>query len=102
MKIDVGPYTYEVVEDTNLLDELSGEEQEDGHWHAPSQRLVLRERLAVAKRRVVLFHEVGHAVLEIGGLSDHKDAEKFLRQTDAIWVDTIRRNPHLRSYLFEA
>lgn len=102
-EIAVGPYRVRVVEDQAAIDRRSVEEHGRllGHYDETTTTITLTPDLGEHIRVETLLHELLHALTAMTGLADElgDDDEKIVRRLSPALLDTLRRNPHLVSYL---
>lgn len=95
--IQIGPIPYLVRGDDAYSDAA-------GCWGRidyARQEIVLDTRQAVEHLAVTLWHETMHGVAHMVGV-EREAAESFITRTDALLVDTLKRNPALVAFLLGA
>lgn len=103
--VQVGPYLYRVHWDRAQMDHARVEEGEtdlNGRVRYRTAEVWVDPDMAPSYQRVVLLHEVLHAILELSGAVDYSMAttdDDVLRRIDAGLVDLLRRNPLLAAWL---
>jgi hypothetical protein len=103
-RVKIGAVTYAV----ELSDDVLSLGEANGMCLPEQQRIILRKTgVAEDTRRIVLWHEIKHAVWFQAGVHedldkiDAKDQEESaIVRTAPIEVAVLRENPRLRSYLF--
>ena len=91
-RVEVGPLVYTV---------RTAEITDFGGCDHDQTRINVRRGMSRATTSEVLFHEIGHAVAELVGLGlTDKQEERVMKVLMPALLDTLRRNPKLRDYLF--
>ena len=93
--VTVGPITYEVKE----VDEIrEGSAVFDGMIYYNEARIEIAKELDPQFKRVVVMHEVAHALLKHAGQAND---EKLVTALGYALVDLIQQNPELVRYLMQ-
>lgn len=94
--VKVGPYTYQV----HWRADDDGSDVQ-GRIRYSRQFIRVDPDLPIERQRVVLFHEVQHAVHELTGFKDAWPCEEedYVRRVEAWWLLVLRENPALVDFL---
>ena len=103
-RLRIGPYTWKVVsskKDWAKQEKDSKIAESDGFTNRITQQIHIRPGLALDYERVVLIHEILHAVRDSAHMTiDLNDAEEsFINGTSPLIYATLADNPDLLDYL---
>lgn len=106
--IKVGPFIYEVIESTELVDEhltdalKENEAELLGICESKKCRILLAEGMEYQRQREVLWHEVGHALQEVAGVQPCSilTGEDAIGGLAALQIMVLDDNPLLMEFLF--
>ena len=86
-------YTIEEVGDEFCFDKY-------GWCDSNKQAIYICESNMSERKRLVLFHEIGHAICSAMGLPDGVSEEVFVNRAGVGWITVLGDNPELVEYLF--
>lgn len=105
MKIEIGPLTFEIVNDKKLLTEYFMKTREEvfGYLDEERGKIVINDKYPYDVQQEVKFHEVLHAVIDLifFEFANDEEEEKFVRAFSPALLDTLRRNPEFTKYILE-
>ena len=96
--VHIGPFTFNVVF-SEPRDHTESEEY--GHTEIKKCEIWIDATCAESIQRETLMHELIHACFLVSELSEERRyrPERYIRATSPTLLDTLRRNPVLKTYL---
>jgi hypothetical protein len=100
MKLKIGPHTYTVYFDKNMINQVNTDagEAHYGVTDIKHLKITIDPSQAHTQLQDTLLHEILHAIFDITAAQediDHKTEEKLIRRIAPILLQTIQQNPHL-------
>ncbi len=104
LTVKVGPHNYEVIESLEAILKANRVEQCSvlGVTDSSQQTITIDPSQGPSSYRVTLFHELGHAVCDLLGLTwDEDEEESFVAKFMPMVLMVLRDNPLLVSVLLD-
>ena len=86
----IGGMTFDIENASQIEDDA------DGRIEFTSARILLSNRLAPSYRRVVMWHEIVHGILDLSGQGEHSRNEGLVDSLANGIAQVLRDNPQLR------
>ena len=99
--IDVGCYRYKVLVDPMPFRAKARHADDRGYVNHDLAEMVVRPNQTIDLQRETVLHEVIHGVRYLANLPSGEVEESFVTRMTPLLLDTLRRNPHLRQFLFK-
>lgn len=98
-RIKVGPVTYVV----DYHDGLSGDDGKSlwGNCDHTALSVAINSKIAKDFERVVVVHELLHAIYHLSGIPESEEEEKIVTSLSPLLLLLMRDNPKLLEYLCE-
>lgn len=105
MKVEIGPLTFEIVNDKKLLTEylIKNKEEVFGYLDEERNKIVVDGKFPYDTQQEVTLHEVIHGLIDYiyFQFASDEEEEKFVRAFSPALLDTLRRNPEFTKYILE-
>lgn len=98
-KIKIGPYEYEVLE----CEQIKSDKGEDcwGLQDTFNHKIMVSSKIKPDRQKVVLIHELLHALYELQGLPRKAEEEHVVTCLAPVLFQVLKENPELSTYMTE-